>query len=79
MADVMSYPSFMTYIKDLSISFLLIIKELRSQVIRETCITIAYMSKIIGNKLDQFCAYILNELIVTLIPNAAKVSYFLLY
>uniref|UniRef100_A0A6M2DJN9 Putative microtubule associated-protein orbit n=1 Tax=Xenopsylla cheopis TaxID=163159 RepID=A0A6M2DJN9_XENCH len=73
MADVMSYPSFMTYIKDLSISFLLIIKELRSQVIRETCITIAYMSKIIGNKLDQFCAYILNELIVTLIPNAAKV------
>ncbi|XP_026473636.1 CLIP-associating protein isoform X3 [Ctenocephalides felis] len=73
LADVMTYPSFMMYIKDLSISFLLIIKELRSQVIRETCITIAYMSKVIGIKLDQFCAYILNDLIVTLIPNAAKV------
>uniref|UniRef100_T1GCW2 TOG domain-containing protein n=1 Tax=Megaselia scalaris TaxID=36166 RepID=T1GCW2_MEGSC len=60
------------YLKDLSISFLDILKELRSQVIREACITIAYMSKCIRNKLDQFCIYILQELI-NLIQNSAKV------
>ena len=65
-------PNFPQQLKDLSIAFLDILKELRSQVIREACITIAYMSKILRNKLDQFCAYILQELI-NLIQNAAKV------
>ncbi|XP_055919466.1 CLIP-associating protein isoform X8 [Eupeodes corollae] len=60
------------YIKDMSISFLDILKELRSQVIREACITIAYMSKSLGLKVDQFCIYILAELI-NLIQNSAKV------
>lgn len=60
------------HLKDLSISFLDILKELRSQVIREACITIAYMSKSLGLKVDQFCIYILAELI-NLIQNSAKV------
>lgn len=60
------------YLKDLSISFLDILKELRSQVIREACITIAYMSKMLKNKLDSFSIYILQELI-NLIQNAAKI------
>lgn len=64
--------TFPTHLKDLSIAFLDILKELRSQVIREACITIAYMSKIIQNKLDQFCIYILQEMI-NLIQNSAKV------
>lgn len=63
---------FAQYSKDFSISFLDILKELRSQVIREACITLAYMSKCFTTKMDQFLAYILNELIC-LIPNAAKV------
>lgn len=70
--DAQSYPSFPQQLKDLSIAFLDILKELRSQVIREACITIAYMSKILRNKLDHFCAYILQEMI-NLIQNAAKV------
>lgn len=41
-------------------------------MIREACITIAYMSKCIRNKLDTFCVYILQEL-VNLIQNSAKV------
>lgn len=59
--------------KELSISFLDILKEeLRSQVIREACITIAYMSKTLRNKLDAFCWSILEQLI-QLIQNSAKV------
>lgn len=65
-------PNFPQQLKDLSISFLDILKELRSQVIREACITLAFMSKTLRNKLDQFIAYILHEMI-NLIQNAAKV------
>lgn len=70
--DAQSYPNFPQQLKDLSIAFLDILKELRSQVIREACITIAYMSKILGPRLDQFIAYILQEMI-NLIQNSAKV------
>ncbi|KAG5670591.1 hypothetical protein PVAND_000842 [Polypedilum vanderplanki] len=72
MQNVQTNPNFPQQLKDLSISFLDILKELRSQVIREACITIAYMSKVLRNKLDQFLAYILQELI-NLIQNSAKV------
>lgn len=72
MLNAQTNPNFPQQLKDLSIAFLDILKELRSQVIREACITIAYMSKILRNKLDQFCAYILQEMI-NLIQNAAKV------
>lgn len=72
MQDAMSYPNFPQQLKDLSIAFLDILKELRSQVIREACITIAYMSKLLRQKLDQFIAYILQEMI-NLIQNSAKV------
>lgn len=72
MLNAQTNPNFPQQLKDLSIAFLDILKELRSQVIREACITIAYMSKILRNKLDHFCAYILQELI-NLIQNSAKV------
>lgn len=72
MMNVHMNPNFPQQLKDLSIAFLDILKELRSQVIREACITIAYMSKVLRNKLDHFCSYILQELI-NLIQNAAKV------
>ena len=72
MINAQTNPNFPQQLKDLSIAFLDILKELRSQVIREACITIAYMSKALRNKLDQFLAYILQEMI-NLIQNAAKV------
>ncbi|XP_034659689.1 CLIP-associating protein [Drosophila subobscura] len=60
-------------LKELALGFLDIVKEeLRSQVIREACITIAYMSKTLRNKLDGFCWSILEQLI-NLIQNSAKV------
>ncbi|GBP40250.1 CLIP-associating protein [Eumeta japonica] len=67
------YPSeFAAHLKDLSVPFLVVIKDLRSQVVREACITIAHMAKVLKNKLEQFSLYILQELI-NLIQNAAKV------
>ncbi|XP_038217612.1 CLIP-associating protein [Zerene cesonia] len=67
------YPAeFAAHLKDLSVPFLVVIKDLRSQVVREACITIAHMAKVLKNKLEQFSLYILQELI-NLIQNAAKV------
>lgn len=63
---------FGAYFKELSIAFLDILKELRSQVIREACITIAYMCKTFRSRLDSFCVYILQELI-NLVPNSVKI------
>lgn len=72
MLNAQTNPNFPQQLKDLSIAFLDILKELRSQVIREACITLAYMCKTLRNKLDLFSAYILQELI-NLIQNSAKV------
>ncbi|XP_075988016.1 CLIP-associating protein isoform X2 [Anticarsia gemmatalis] len=67
------YPTeFYAHLKDLSVPFLVVIKDLRSQVVREACITIAHMAKVLKTKLEQFSLYILQELI-NLIQNAAKV------
>ncbi|XP_063391307.1 LOW QUALITY PROTEIN: uncharacterized protein LOC134676856 [Cydia fagiglandana] len=67
------YPTeFAAHLKELSVPFLVVIKDLRSQVVREACITIAHMAKVLKNKLEQFSLYILQELI-NLIQNAAKV------
>lgn len=70
--NVQSAPSWPQHLKDLSIAFLTILTELRSQVIREACITLAYMTKTLRMKVDVFCIYILQELI-NLIMNSAKV------
>ncbi|XP_055625221.1 CLIP-associating protein isoform X3 [Toxorhynchites rutilus septentrionalis] len=72
MINVQNSPTFTQQLKDLSIAFLDILKELRSQVIREACITLAYMCKVLKNRMDQFAIYILQELI-NLIQNSAKV------
>lgn len=71
--QVHNSPTFAVYLKEsLSMSFLDILKELRSQVIREACITIAYMCKTLKTKLDVFCVHIFQELI-NLVQNSAKV------
>ncbi|XP_030371941.1 CLIP-associating protein [Scaptodrosophila lebanonensis] len=74
MLNIQAHPQFLVVqIKELSLAFVDVLKEeLRSQVIREACITIAYMSKTLHNKLDTFCLSILEQLI-QLIQNSAKV------
>ncbi|XP_013175650.1 PREDICTED: CLIP-associating protein [Papilio xuthus] len=67
------YPvEFSAHLKELAVPFLVVIKDLRSQVVREACITIAHMAKVLKNKLDQFSLYIMQE-VINLIQNAAKV------
>lgn len=72
MINVQNSPTFTQQLKDLSIAFLDILKELRSQVIREGCITLAYMCKVLRNRMDLFVVYIMQELI-NLVQNSAKV------
>ncbi|GFG38732.1 hypothetical protein Cfor_02767, partial [Coptotermes formosanus] len=48
------------------------VRDLRSQVVREACYTIAYLSEQLGHKCDHFGEYLLNSLI-NLIQNSAKV------
>jgi len=48
------------------------VKDLRSQVVREACYTIAYLSEQLGHKCDHFGEHLLNSLI-NLIQNSAKV------
>lgn len=63
---------FFTNVKQLQVAFTHQIKDLRSQIVREACISIAYLSEKIGNRLDVFCEYAMPHLI-NLIQNSAKV------
>lgn len=47
-------------------------KDLRSQVVREACITTAYLSQVLGIKFDH-CAECLLNGVINLIQNSAKV------
>ncbi|CAL8326737.1 unnamed protein product [Lota lota] len=47
-------------------------KDLRSQVVREACITLGYLSALLGNKFDH-CAESIMPTLLNLVPNSAKV------
>uniref|UniRef100_A0A2H8TIG7 CLIP-associating protein 1 n=1 Tax=Melanaphis sacchari TaxID=742174 RepID=A0A2H8TIG7_9HEMI len=67
------YEEFFNNLRYLEHSFQISIKDLRSQVIRETCITIAFLSQRLGNKFNHFSESIFSNLI-DLIQNSAKVT-----
>lgn len=71
-AGGMNYNEFQTSLVLLLPAFLVSLKDLRSQVVREACVTIAYLSTKLKNKFDRFAESILNNLI-NLIQNSAKV------
>ncbi|XP_063424882.1 CLIP-associating protein 1-A-like isoform X7 [Mytilus trossulus] len=52
--------------------FTICIRDLRSQIVREACITVAYMSQQLGSKFDHFAESQMSHLI-NLIPNSAKI------
>ncbi|GAB1609449.1 CLIP-associating protein 1-B-like isoform X4 [Argonauta hians] len=66
------YEDFYTMLRTLEPAFSLAIKDLRSQVVREACITTAYVSQQLGNKCDHFAEALLQNLIA-LVSNTAKV------
>ncbi|XP_030763283.1 CLIP-associating protein 1-A isoform X3 [Sitophilus oryzae] len=63
---------FYVCLKNLDISLQGSLKDLRSQVVREACITIAYLSQTIGNKFEKMAEMLLQHLI-NLIQNSAKI------
>lgn len=65
-------PEFVAHLKILEFSTNQCLKDLRSQLVRETCVTIAYMSTVMGNKIDRFIEGVLQSLF-DLIPNSAKI------
>ncbi|KAF8778910.1 CLIP-associating protein 1 like protein [Argiope bruennichi] len=66
------YDEFYLHLRLLEHPFQISVKDLRSQVVREACITIAYLSQQLGSKLDRFSEALLPCLI-NLIPNSAKI------
>jgi len=59
-------------LKSMEMPFESCVKDLRSQVVRECCITIAFLSQQIKHKVDRFLEFLLPSLI-NLIQNSAKV------
>ncbi|KAH9526433.1 CLIP-associating protein 1, variant 2 [Dermatophagoides farinae] len=71
-AGAADYEEFYLYLKPLEVPFQTSVKDLRSQVVREACISIAYLSQRIGNKCDRFAEALLPTLIDS-IQNSAKI------
>ncbi|XP_049955161.1 CLIP-associating protein 2-like [Schistocerca serialis cubense] len=72
MAGAAKHEEFFKHLRLMETPFLGVLKDLRSQVVREACCTIAFMSQHLGSKFDHFAEIILGNLI-NLIPNSAKV------
>lgn len=73
LAGATKYEEFFNNLRYLEHSFQTSVKDLRSQVVRETCITIAFLSQRLGIKFNHFAESIFSNLI-DLIPNSAKVT-----
>ncbi|XP_051520219.1 CLIP-associating protein 2-like isoform X22 [Myxocyprinus asiaticus] len=71
-AGAADYDCFYQHLRLLDGAFKLSAKDLRSQVVREACITMAHLSTLLGNKFDHGAEAIVPVLF-NLIPNCAKV------
>lgn len=71
-AGASSFEELYGHLRLLELPFQLSIKDLRSLVVREACITVAYMSHQLKQKMDHFAETVLPNL-VHLIQNSAKV------
>jgi len=63
---------FFNALKQITVAFTLQVKDLRSQIVREACITIAFLSRSLGHRLEIFVEQSMSHLI-NLIQNSAKV------
>ncbi|XDV34912.1 hypothetical protein PO909_004995 [Leuciscus waleckii] len=71
-AGAADYDCFYQHLRLLDGAFKLSAKDLRSQVVREACITVAHLSTLLGNKFDHGAEAIVPVLF-NLIPNCARV------
>uniref|UniRef100_A0A8C9W1W8 Cytoplasmic linker associated protein 2 n=1 Tax=Scleropages formosus TaxID=113540 RepID=A0A8C9W1W8_SCLFO len=71
-AGAPDHECFFQHLRLLDGAFKLSAKDLRSQVVREACITVAHLSTVLGNKFDHGAEAIV-PILFNLIPNSAKV------
>ncbi|XP_030657284.1 CLIP-associating protein 1 isoform X18 [Nomascus leucogenys] len=72
LAGAAEYDNFFQHLRLLDGAFKLSAKDLRSQVVREACITLGHLSSVLGNKFDHGAEAIMPT-IFNLIPNSAKI------
>uniref|UniRef100_A0A1A8N1W6 Cytoplasmic linker associated protein 1a n=1 Tax=Nothobranchius pienaari TaxID=704102 RepID=A0A1A8N1W6_9TELE len=72
LAGAAEYEGFPQQLRLLEAAFKLSAKDLRSQVVREACITLGHLSSLLRNKFDHGAESIMPTLL-NLVPNSAKV------
>ncbi|XP_055086424.1 CLIP-associating protein 1a [Periophthalmus magnuspinnatus] len=72
LAGALDYEGFPQQLRLLEAPFKLSAKDLRSQVVREACITLGHLSSVLGNKFDHGAESVMPTLL-NLVPNSAKV------
>uniref|UniRef100_A0A8C3T5W7 Cytoplasmic linker associated protein 1 n=1 Tax=Chelydra serpentina TaxID=8475 RepID=A0A8C3T5W7_CHESE len=72
LAGAAEHDNFFQHLRLLDGAFKLSAKDLRSQVVREACITLGHLSSVLGTKFDHGAEAIMPT-IFNLIPNSAKV------
>ncbi|XP_069010483.1 CLIP-associating protein 1a isoform X23 [Embiotoca jacksoni] len=72
LAGATEYEGFSQQLRLLEAPLKLSAKDLRSQVVREACITLGYLSSLLGNKFDHGAESVMPTLL-NLVPNSAKV------
>ncbi|XP_018600258.1 CLIP-associating protein 1a isoform X2 [Scleropages formosus] len=72
LAGATEYESFFQQLRVLEAAFKLSAKDLRSQVVREACITLGHLSSVLGIRFDHGAESIMPTLL-NLVPNSAKV------
>ncbi|XP_036443183.1 CLIP-associating protein 1-B isoform X3 [Colossoma macropomum] len=72
LAGATDHEGFLQQLRQLEGAFKLSAKDLRSQVVREACITLGHLSSTLGNKFDHGAESIMPTLL-NLVPNSAKV------
>uniref|UniRef100_A0A8C2EQ39 Cytoplasmic linker associated protein 1 n=1 Tax=Cyprinus carpio TaxID=7962 RepID=A0A8C2EQ39_CYPCA len=72
LAGASDYDGFSQQLRQLEGPLKLSTKDLRSQVVREACITLGHLSSVLGNRFDHGAENIMPTLL-NLVPNSAKV------
>ncbi|XP_041118511.1 CLIP-associating protein 1-B-like isoform X16 [Polyodon spathula] len=72
LAGAVEYDGYFQQLRLLEGAFKLSAKDLRSQVVREACITLGHLSTVLGNRFDHGAESIMPTLL-NLVPNSAKI------
>ncbi|KAM4609315.1 CLIP-associating protein 1a [Polymixia lowei] len=72
LAGAAEYEGFPQQLRLLESSFKLSAKDLRSQVVREACITLGHLSSLLGNKFDHGAESVM-PILLNLVANSAKI------